>query len=238
MQNTYGKAAAIATSVAMALGTFGFAAPAFAAVNSSSITISITNRGSIDNTTQADAHTGQNIALGSQGGLGGNGGSVTSAGSENNGGATAGNGGNGGNGGAGGLVTTGNASADAGTQNGLNGTDATIEFDCACGDLNSVTVGVTIDNDREFPTQNNIDNTTQARARSGQNLADGSTGGDAGTGGDVTGGSGSENNGGATSGNGGNGGSGGLGGEIATGSATSKSGSVNMLNTTILRVRM
>src|SRR3989344_3155091 len=83
-------------AVAMVLMT---AAPAFAAINSTSITLLITNRGSITNTTQADSHTGQNLALGSLGGNGGTGGDVDGGnGSENNGGATAGNGGNGGNG--------------------------------------------------------------------------------------------------------------------------------------------
>jgi len=210
-------------------------APAFAAVNSTSISITTTNRGTISNTTQADAHSGQNLALGSIGGIGGNGGAVVSDGSENNGGATAGNGGNGGNGGAGGFVQTGEASADAGSENSLNGTDVEVALDCDCGDINSVTIGVDTDND---DLGNNINNTTQARGRSGQNLALGSAGGDAGDGGVISGGMGNENNGGATSGSGGAGGAGGLGGEIHTGSATSKSGSVNLLNTTFVRVRL
>ena len=95
---TIKKVAAFAASFAM-LAT---ATPAFAAVNSTSITLSITNRGSITNLTQADSHTGQNLALGSLGGSGGNGGEVDGGnGSENNGGASAGNGGDGGAGGGG-----------------------------------------------------------------------------------------------------------------------------------------
>ncbi|MDO8435508.1 MAG: hypothetical protein Q7S89_02390 [bacterium] len=228
---TIKKVAAFAASFAM-LAT---ATPAFAAVNSTSITLNIINRGSITNTTQADSHTGQNLALGSVGGDGGNGGVVDGGtGSENNGGASAGNGGNGGNGGAGGLVQTGDASADAGSENGLNGTDAEIAFDCDCGDINSVTIEATVDNE---DAANTIDNLTQGRARTGQNLALGSAGGTGGAGGAVQT-DGSENNGGASAGTGGSGGTGGLGGTIGTGNASSNSGSVNLLNTTLLRVRM
>ena len=209
--------------------------PAFAAVNSTSITITTTNRGNIDNTTQADTHTGLNVAMGSIGGSGGAGGFVTSAGSENNGGATAGNGGNGGNGGPGGLVDSGDASAEAGSDNALNSTDVEVAFDCECGDINSVTMSIDTDNDDD---DNRILNLTQARGRTGENSADGSTGGPAGNGGQIDGGTGSENNGGATGGSGGAGGSGGVGGTVLTGNATSKSGSVNLLNTTFVRVRI
>lgn len=227
---------AVIAAVAM---VFSFVTPAFAAINSTSITLNIINRGSISNVTQADSHTGENAALGSTGGTGGTGGFVTSDGSENNGGAMAGNGGNGGNGGAGGLVQTGNATSDASSENGLNGTDAEVDLGtCACGDINSVTIEATVDNDRVAPTQNHIDNFTDARARTGTNIADGSTGGNGGVGGEVDGGVGSENNGGAAAGTGGAGGSGGLGGTVATGNASSTSSAVNLLNTTLLRVRM
>jgi len=220
-------------AAAMILAT---AVPAFAAVNSTRITITTTNQGSISSNTQADSHTGQNIALGSQGGAGGSGGSVTGGGgSENNGGAAAGNGGNGGNGGAGGFVQTGNASANAGSENSLNGTDVEVDFTCDCGDINSVTLDVATDND---DVDNTIESNTQARGRSGQNLALGSLGGSGGTGGGIDGAGGSENNGGATAGHGGAGGTGGLGGEIITGNASSTSGSLNLLNTTIVRVRL
>ncbi|MBI5470135.1 hypothetical protein HY968_02320 [Candidatus Kaiserbacteria bacterium] len=239
MTNSLRKAAAIATMVATSMGTFAFAAPAFAAVNSTHITITTTNRGSIDNTTSARSHTGDNTAGGSTGGTGGQGGDVTSNGSENNGGALGGNGGNGGNGGAGGLVTTGDATATAGTSNDLNNTDTGVDLgDCGCGDINSLTLDVTTDNSRQYPTQNHIDNDTRAKARTGENTADGSTGGAAGNGGVVDGGVGSENNGGAHAGTGGAGGAGGLGGTIGTGAASSTAGTINMLNTSMIRVRI
>src|SRR3989344_3613985 len=214
---------------------FAYTGVANAAVNSTKINIVTVNRGSIDNVTNADSHTGANTALGSTGGAGGLGGDVTSAGNENNGGASAGNGGSGGSAGAGGFVETGDASADAGSVNDLNGTDAEVAFECECGDINSVTLDLITDNDEEA---NKILNRTGATARSGDNRAEGSVGGAGGIGGEIDGGNGSENNGGASAGTGGAGGSGGLGGEIRTGGATSVSAAVNWLNTTILRVRM
>ena len=136
----------IAASVAVAM-VFAAATPAFAAVNSTRITINVTNRGTIDNVTQADSHTGNNTALGSVGGSGGTGGSVTNsgggnennggasagnggvggvvdsgAGDENNGGASAGTGGAGGAGGLGGTIVTGNASSQSAAVNLLNTT--------------------------------------------------------------------------------------------------------------------
>jgi len=228
-------------AVAAGLGMLAFATPAFAAVNSSRITINVTNRGSIQNVTQADSHTGNNIALGSTGGSGGTGGDVTNSGggNENNGGASAGNGGNGGDGGAGGLIETGDATADAGSSNSLNGTDVEVALDCECPeDINSLTIELDVNNDRIAPTQNHIDNFTDARSRSGDNLADGSAGGNGGVGGVVDSGSGDENNGGASAGTGGEGGAAGFGGTIRTGAASSTSGALNLLNTTILRVRI
>lgn len=219
---------------AAALGMLAFGTPAFAAMNSSSITITTTNRGSIDNVTTADARTGLNTALGSLGGAGGVGGGVTSAGGNNNGGAGAGNGGNGGAAGAGGYVETGDATADAGSTNDLNGTNVEVQVPT---DMNSSAVGVDTDNDREFPTQNHIDNFTDARSRTGANSALGSAGGTGGTGGEVDGGDGNFNNGGATSGNGGTGGTGGMGGTVLTGAARAESGTFNFLNTSIVRVR-
>src|SRR3989344_9451791 len=146
MTKSIGLNSTIAVVAALAM-VFAYAGIADAAVNSTSITLTITNRGTIVNTTTADARTGLNTAEGSVGGAGGAGGDVTSAGSENNGGAMAGNGGNGGNGGAGGLVQTGDATSEAGSENGLNGTDAEIAFDCECGDINSVTINAEVDND-------------------------------------------------------------------------------------------
>lgn len=222
-------------AVGAALAMFATATPAFAAVNSTRISITTTNRGTISNVTQADSHTGLNVALGSVGGSGGTGGAVDGgSGDENNGGAMGGNGGNGGNGGAGGLVDTGDATSEAGSENSLNGTEAEVALDCDCGDINSVTIELDTDNE---DLGNNIDNFTDARSRSGENVADGSVGGNAGVGGAVTA-AGSENNGGARAGTGGAGGSGGLGGTVFTGNASSTSGAINMLNTTILRVRL
>ena len=112
---------AVAVLAAFAM-VFAYAGIADAAINSSSITIKTTNRGSIKNVTTATAHTGANDAEGSVGGRGGDGGDVEGdgGGSFNNGGATTGNGGDGGNAGIGGEVLTGNASSTSGTINFLN----------------------------------------------------------------------------------------------------------------------
>lgn len=207
-------------------------------INASSFLISVTNRGSIDNTTDTNSHTGQNASLGSQGGAGGLGGNVTGGnGSENNGSASAGDGGRGGDGGAGGLVDTGDASAEAGTVNDLNNTDAEVAFECGCdGDINGVTLDVITDNYDPY-IGNSITNLTQARGRTGDNRAEGSVGGNAGDGGEVLGGTGSENNGGASAGAGDAGGSSSFGGEVRTGNATSKSAATNLLNASLIRIR-
>src|SRR3989344_4414277 len=224
----------IAVLAALAM-VFAYATPAFAAMNSSSITITTTNRGTINNYTSAKSHTGENKALGSVGGRGGDGGEVDSDGDNNNGGATSGNGGNGGNGGPGGLVNTGDASADAGTVNLLNDTNVEVAVPT---DMNSSSVVLETDNDQNADCECNvIDNDTRARARSGENTAEGSVGGNADDGGDIEGGDGNFNNGGATSGTGGAGGSGGVGGTVFTGNARSDAGTINWLNTTIIRVR-
>lgn len=221
-----------------ALAMLAFGTPAFAAINSSSFTITTTNRGTIENTTRASSHTGDNTAEGSIGGDGEEGGDVTSDGDNNNGGASSGNGGNGGNAGAGGLVVTGNATAEAGTENSLNGTDVDVDLTDATGaseDMNSSALVIDTDNDN---IENNIDNLTRARARTGDNTAEASEGGDGEDAGDITGGVGDFNNGGASSGNGGAGGAGDIGGEVRTGHASSTSGTINLLNTSIIRVRI
>ena len=230
---------AAAVAVALALGYFAIAGSAYAAVNSSSITITTTNRGTIDNYTSSRSHTGNNTAGGSVGGVGGQGGDVTSDGDNNNGGATTGNGGNGGNGGEGGLVDTGDATATAGTENSLNETDAEIDFSTSGGDVNSTSVDVVTDNTQTgCDCPNNIDNRTKARAKSGDNTANGSVGGDGERGGAITGGSGDFNNGGAGTGDGGDGGDGDIGGTVLTGAASSTSATLNLLNTVLLRVRL
>ncbi|KKW20071.1 MAG: hypothetical protein UY63_C0002G0030 [Parcubacteria group bacterium GW2011_GWA2_51_10] len=230
---------AAAVAVAMALALLAFATTASAAVNSSSITITTTNRGTIDNYTSARSHTGNNTAEGSVGGVGGQGGDVTSDGDNNNGGATTGNGGNGGDGGAGGLVDTGDATAEAGTENDLNTSDVEVDLTTAGGDVNSTSVDVVTDNTQTgCDCPNNIDNRTKARAYSGDNDAKGSTGGDGERGGAISGGQGDFNNGGAGTGDGGDGGNGELGGTVFTGNASSTSATLNLLNTVILRVRI
>jgi len=205
-------------------------------INASSFLISVTNRGSVNNTTDADSRTGANAALGSTGGAGGSGGNVVSAGNENNGSASAGDGGDGGDGGAGGLVTTGDATSDADSENALNSTGAEVVSECGCGgDINGATVDVITNNNDSY---NVITNLTQARGRTGENRAEGSTGGDAGDGGAVNGGAGSENNGGASAGTGSTGGSSSFGGEVRTGKSTSKSSATNLLNVSFFRVRL
>src|SRR3989344_3458384 len=119
---------AVAVLAAFAM-VFAYAGIADAAFNSRSITITTTNRGSITNDTSARSHTGNNLALGSIGGDGDDGGDVEGDnGSFNNGGAAAGNGGNGGDSGNGGWVETGDAAAEAGTENGLNTTDVDMDI--------------------------------------------------------------------------------------------------------------
>lgn len=228
---------AVATVAAFALVLAFAATPASASMNSSSIKILVDNSGSIDNTTKAKAETGGNWAGGSKGGRGGSGGDVeveNGGGDYNNGGADAGNGGNGANASAGGLVTTGDANADAGTVNSLNTTD--VEVDLYGEDMNSSKIKLDVDNDQGCDCENNIDNTTRARARTGGNDADGSKGGSGGSGGDVEAEDGDNNNGGASAGHGGHGGTGGIGGEVWTGEATANAGTVNVLNAVLARV--
>jgi hypothetical protein len=210
--------------------------------HSSGISITICNRGTIVNETEADASTGGNWAGGSYGGNGGNAGDVEAYGGGNfsNGGASTGNGGNGGNAGPGGLVNTGNASATAVSENDANGTEVELDAD---GDMNSSLITILINNlrggacDREgCPPSNTIENSTKARARTGGNYADGSYGGDGGDAGDVEPGDGSYQNGGAETGSGGNGGDGGIGGTINSGNAEATSAALNILNRVIVRI--
>lgn len=123
----------------------------------------------------------------------------------------------------------------------------------------------TVDNTVEVGVSNSggVTNTTDAYAKTGYNDAEGSEGGDGddagngGNGGNAEEGSsynrgsrghgyghgsnkgGGDNNGGAAGngGNGGNGGDGNVGGTIVTGHALSNAGTVNVLNTTLIRVR-
>lgn len=219
------------------LAMVAFASPALADVNSSYIKIQTTNSGSIDNYTSAKAETGSNWAGGSKGGRGGSGGDVevNGSGDYNNGGATAGEGGEGGAADIGGTVTTGDANADAGSVNTLNTTD--VDVDLYGEDMNSSELKIITDNS-DCGCANNIDNRTKARAHTGDNDAEGSKGGEGGSGGEVEANSGDNNNGGATAGDGGKGGKSSDGGWVDTGVATSNAGSVNVLNATLVRVRL
>ncbi len=247
LHNTMTKSITLKYTIAV-LAAFvvvlAYAGIADAAVNSSNIRVEVKNNGTINNTTSAKAHTGENYAEGSFGGDGGTGGDVTASGvgDYNNGGAEAGNGGNGGGAGPGGLVNTGDATADAGTENSLNGTDVEIDLTNAMStgeDMNSTYIGVDVKNGtKDCECTSEINNTTRARARTGENYAEGSFGGDGDDGGDVTAGSGDYNNGGAEAGNGGHGGTSDLGGEVKTGKAVSEAGTINLLNTTLIKVKL
>ena len=191
---------------------------------------------------------------------GGDSGSEANGGDGGNGGDA-----NGGDGGPGGLVDTGDADVSAGSVNTLNTVDIEVEG-CGCEDQqdecgcippwlrrdvdNSVTVK--IDNDGR------IKNETEAKADTGDNDADGSYGGDGGTAGDggkggkaevgddegdrcgcewdLSSGGGDANGGQGADGGDANGGDGDVGGTIRTGDARSESGSVNLMNTVLVRV--
>ena len=173
---------------------------------------------------------------------------------------------NGGEAGPGGLVQTGDAEANAGSMNSLNTTDIEIEqADCGCdrevqgwydewGNFHQFRRG-DVDNSVVVEVENEgaiIDMTT-AGSNSGLNAAEGSEGGDATDAG--KGGSGGEANaeawysecgcdvygGHANAGHGAdggdvNGGAGGVGGTIVTGEARSNAGSINIMNTVLVRV--
>lgn len=219
------------TAVAM----LAFATPASAAMNLSGVFIGAENQGAIVNVTTATANTGGNEAGGSRGGNGGRGGDVEAEGNGpsagNNKGADAGNGGNGGNASAGGLVETGDANADAGSVNKLNDNDVSVSNK---GGMNLSLLGVGATN------AGVIVDITGAGADSGNNDARGSRGGRGGSGGDVEADSNNANAGDnqwADGGHGGSGGAGGIGGEVRTGEANSNAGSINVMNTNVVRVR-
>ena len=203
--------------------------PPSGTLNSSSITISTTNQGTINNSTVSLSNTGCNVAGGAKGGAGGVGGAVSAvSGDSNNGGAGAGNGGNGGSAGAGGFVETGTATSLSGTTN--EGGTSLISFRMF-RDVNSSEIEVETENETD------VGNTTTAGSNSGTNAAGGSAGGTGGTGGGTVAGPGDDNNGGATSGSGGSGGAGGISGTVRTGASRSESGTLNLVNTTAIRLR-
>jgi hypothetical protein len=151
----------------------------------------------------------------------------------NNGGAKAGNGGNGGTASDGGFVTTGDANADAGSLNSVNSNDTKVNIGHHA-DMNSSALAVAGSNSGA------VVDVTAAAADTGTNNARGSRGGRGGSGGEVesNGFLSTGNNGGASAGQGGTGGNGGIGGTVGTGNSTSNSGSINVLNTNIVRVRI
>lgn len=224
---TFKKVAAVATSLAVFAPVV-----ALADMNSSSMSIMSVNSGEVMSYTSSKATTGGNVAGGSRGGKGGSGGDVevNGSGDANNGGAAAGNGGNGGNAGAGGWVETGDAMADAGSLTQVNTNDT--EVDLGGGDMNSSNLGVAGVN------EGGLMGMTKAKADTGDNNARGSRGGRGGSGGEVEANTGSNNNGGAEAGSGGSGGAGALGGTVATGASTSNAGSVSILNSNLVRVRI
>ncbi len=182
-------------------------------------------------------------------------------------GGNGGHGGQGGDGGAGGLVETGDAEADAGSMNAVNSTDIDVtQADCGCdeevsgwydslGNFHPFKEG-DVDNEVEIEVVNagGVMDETVAAADTGNNKAKGSYGGEGGKGDD--GGNGGDAN--ASEGNecdcytypgeayggnagdggvGGNGGHGDVGGTIRTGRATANAGSINVVNTNLIRVR-
>lgn len=170
----------------------------------------------------------------------------------------------GGDAGDGGFVVTGNATAEAGSANELNNVDVAVEG-CGCDEDQNECACIPpwfrrdVDNSVTIKVYNSgsISNTTDADADTGYNKAKGSYGGDGGEAGN--GGDGGEaevgddeegrcgcewdlgSNGDAVGGDAGQGGSadggeGGLGGTVRTGNAVSESGSINVMNTTVVRV--
>ncbi len=177
-------------------------------------------------------------------------------------GGTGGDGGNGGAGGAGGTISTGDAEANAGTMNQINSTDIKVEG-CGCHtDLDDVEnfddVDYDVDNEVKIEVLNEgaLVNVTDAYAKTGWNWAEGSFGGNGANGGKgSTGGDAdadadadandegdanadAEADGGeaGAGGHGGNGGEGGEGGLIVTGNAVTNSGTVNLINSLLIRV--
>lgn len=234
MTQTLTERAALAAASAGTIAMLAIAGPAFADLNSSTITVSTENTGEISSHTSASASTGYNEAGGSRGGRGGSGGEIeanasdgTAAGNNTN--SIGGNGGDGGSSSDGGYVQTGDAMADAGVLNTLNSTDVGIGTD---GNINSTTVAVATSN------SGGIADMTHARARTGGNDAHGSYAGSGGRGGDVEalGGDTSGNNIGSGGGSGGSGGDAGIGGTVLTGGSASSSGAINVLNTVLVRV--
>ena len=193
------------------------------------VNVHTSNRADVTNTTGATAKTGGNYAGGASGGNGGRGGNITSSdGADGN---TTGNGGRGGNAGrgSGGIITTGAATAGAGTVNVMN--DSLVRIDrCGCEDSE--------DGNTRVRTRNSgsLGNTTDATAKTGWNDARGAAGGNGGAGGSLTN-NGDEDTDDNTTGAGGAGGTAGIGGDILTGAAYSEAGTETHVNRTQVRIR-
>ena len=245
---TISKAAAIATSVALFLPLAAFADTLTGNSTVSDVTVTNTNRAMVFNMTSARSSTGDNYAGGSYGGSGGSGGEVeASGGGSGSAVITDSSGGTGGTGGTasdGGAIQTGDAAATAGTMNSVNSNITDIQG-CGCNATSTGGNDVLTDNaaTSSVAVNNNNDgmlgNGTMATADTGGSKASGSRGGRGGSAGDVEarvqGGSGVVTNG--TGGDGGAGGNSGLGGTILTGSSTTNSGTVNVINWNLTRVR-
>ena len=186
------------------------------------------------NHTEASASTGGNYAGGARGGRGGDGGDIENeGGNQNVNDSDAGDGGDGGDATEGGTVMTGDATAGAKTANVVN-TNVTRVDRCGCD-------GEGGDSEGDVKVKNSshakVFNDTEAKAKTGYNLAKGSRGGRGEDGGDIENEGGNQNVNGSDAGNGGDGGTGGSGGWVETGDAVAGSRTFNLVNTNFTRVR-
>ena len=223
--------ASYAVAAVTALAMLMAATPAFAFSfygGSDDITVSNKNSATVNNTTEASASTGGNTSGGSYGGDGANGGDVKAYGGDVDD-STAGNA-NGGDGDVGGTVISGDAYAKANTTNAVNSNEVKVKIGCGCEDNNG--------GDVEVKNRNNatVNNTTSATAKTGYNKAKGSSGGNGGNGGDVKAKGWHSDVTGSDAGDA-DGGNGGEGGYVASGDATAKAYTVNVVNTNLVRVR-
>ena len=214
------KIIATATGLAMAFS----AMPAFANGegwhwwSSNDITVDNYNKASVSNTVVTSASTGGNSADGGNAYNSVSGGSVYYSDDDN----TAGNGRNKAVGGDGGFIYTGNAIATSLVVNDVNNTTTKIKADCGCkGDI-------TVTNKNKAY----VTNAVITDADSGDNTADGGKAKNRVSGGSVE--WSSDDN---IAGNDGNKAHGGNGGEVWTGNADSLASVVNVVNTTVTRIR-
>lgn len=194
----------------------------------------VTNRNSatVINVIEVNANTGGNFADGSYGGTGGDGGDIESGKGEIVDSSTR-NGGDGGNSSVGGTVITGNAQAEVGVFNLVNTNRTIIDRSGGGGDI-------IIGNDNSAKLINEIG----VEANTGNNFVDGSYGGSGGDGGDISLGDNGEHGHkhdrgieDVNTGHGGDGGTSGAGGLVITGDASSRAFVVNIVNTTVTRIR-